>query len=592
MPPRPLPPLLLHFIILRWRVWLLIALSLPLTARAGDALRLDDRRASLQAWPTVSVLPEGDQVLTVEQVLQRLDRFSPPQGAFATLGLHKDAVWLRIPLDVPADAAGRWVLDIDYPPLNRIDVHVIRDGQVLQRAQLGNLQPYSKRPVGSRSHALGLELKPGARSELLLRVQTSGGMIVPITLNRAAPFHARAMGEQMLQGLLAGLGLCLLLYSLAQWLSLREPLFAKYALLISGSLLFSVFQFGIGAQYLWTDNIWVELHAGGLTALIAACGSFLFIEQALVEPGGQRWFSRLMKGGAALTLLFAIVFALDLIDTHIVTAVVGSLGLAPALLGLPGAIRRQRRGDSIGGYFLVAWAAYFLFTAITVAVIKGQIGVSGWTMHSFQIGATLDMLIFMRVLGLRTVAIKVAARQAASERDLLHALAHTDALTGLANRRGLMVALEAALDGCAPERSVGVFLLDLNGFKQVNDSLGHEVGDELLIAVGRRLQARLHAGDLVARLGGDEFIVMCTGLQRAEQAQDLARRLREAFETPFHVGEHRCRVGLTIGHALAPRDGRDAAELIRRADAAMYRGKRERSGAAAVAAVAAATASG
>ncbi|MDN3922019.1 diguanylate cyclase [Roseateles violae] len=557
---------------------LMVAL-LPLSARAAGSaapLVLEDKIGTLQTWPAVTVLGDPGKQMGVGEALARLDQFRPPQGAYATLGLRKEAVWLHIPVEVPAGSAGRWVLDIDYPALNRIDVHVVRDGQVLQQALLGNLQPYSKRPIGSRSHALGLELKSGAKSELLLRVETSGGMIVPITLNRAAPFHARAMGEQMLQGLLTGLGFCLLLYSLAQWLSLREPLFAKYALLISGSLLFSVFQFGIGAQYLWTDNIWFELHAGGLSALIAACGSFLFIEQALSGPDSNRWFGRLMKGGAALTVLSAAMFALDLIDTHIVTAIVGSLGLAPALLGLPGAIRRQRRGDSVGGYFLVAWAAYFFFTAITVAMIKGQIGVNVWTMHSFQIGATLDMLIFMRVLGLRTVAIKAAAQQAARERDLLHSLAHTDALTGLANRRGLTTALNSALLHCAPERMVGVFLLDLNGFKGVNDSFGHEVGDELLVAVGRRLQARLHGDDLVARLGGDEFIVMCRDLQRAEQAEDLARRLSEAFETPFLVGEHQCRVGLTIGHALAPRDGLAAAELIKRADAAMYRGKKNR----------------
>jgi diguanylate cyclase (GGDEF)-like protein len=211
-----------------------------------------------------------------------------------------------------------------------------------------------------------------------------------------------------------------------------------------------------------------------------------------------------------------------------------------------------------------------------VAMIKGQIGVNIWTMHSFQIGATLDMLIFMRVLGLRTVAIKAAAQQAERERDLLHSMAHTDALTGLANRRGLNTALNAALSGCSQHQMVGVFLLDLNGFKQVNDSFGHEIGDELLVAVGRRLQSKLHPDDLVARLGGDEFVVMCGKLRHAQQAEDLAQRLHDAFEAPFPVRDHLCKVGLTIGHALAPHDGRDAAGLIKRADAAMYRGKQAR----------------
>ncbi len=549
----------------------LFVLALVLAWSPARALSLNS--GVVQAWPAISLLSDPDKTLTVEQALTRLDQFKAPTGAVGTLGLRKDAVWLRIPLEVPSDAGGNWILNIDYPVLNRIGVHLAQGGRVVQQALLGNLVPLAQRPMGSRSPALALELQAGASYELLLRVETAGAMILPITLSRPAAFHARALGEQMLQGVLNGLGLCLLIYSLAQGISLREPLFAKYALLISGGLLFSLLQFGVGAQYLWPDQLWIELHMAGLSALAAACGSFLFIEQALAHAGSSRWFSRIMKAGAAFTVVFALLFALDLIDLHTVTAIVGTLGLAPALLGLPGAVQRARRGDSVGSYFLVAWLAYFVFTALAIAVIKGQIAANAWTMHAFQIGATLDMLIFMRVLGLRTVAIKAAALQATRERDLLHSLAHTDALTGLANRRGLTIALNAALARCTEDQLVAVFLLDLDGFKQINDSHGHEVGDELLIAVGQRLQARLHPGDLVARQGGDEFIVMCAGLRKAKLADDLAARLQQAFATPFELKGRRCAVGVSIGFALAPTQGRDAAELIKQADAAMYQGK-------------------
>ena len=556
------------------RLLKLLVLTLALALSSARAMPLQNDVE--QAWPAISLLSDPAKTLTPEQALARLDQFTPPTGPVGTLGLRKDAVWLRIPLELRPDAAGSWILNIDYPVLNRVDVHLARDGQLIQHAVLGNLVPLAQRPMGSRSPALTLDLHTGGAYELLLRVETAGAMILPITLSRPAAFHARALGEQMLQGVLNGLGLCLLIYSLAQGISLREPLFAKYALLISGSLLFSLLQFGVGAQYLWPDQLWVELHMGGLSALIAACGSFLFVEQTLANPEGSRWFSRVMKVGAALCVLFALLFALDLIDLHIVTAVISTLGLAPALLGLPGAVRRARRGDSVGSYFLVAWAAYFVFTAVAVAVIKGQIAATAWTMHAFQIGATLDMLIFMRVLGLRTLAIKAAALQAARERDLLHSLAHTDPLTGLANRRGLTIALNTALARCTQDQQVAVFLLDLDGFKQINDSHGHEVGDALLVAVGQRLQVRLHPGDLVARLGGDEFIVMCTGLRKAQQADDLAARLREAFAKPFELSGKRCAVGVSVGLALAPAQGRDAAELVKQADAAMYRGKQGR----------------
>ncbi|WP_210542146.1 diguanylate cyclase [Rhodoferax sp. PAMC 29310] len=400
-------------------------------------------------------------------------------------------------------------------------------------------------------------------------------MILPITLSKPSEFHAKALQEQMLQGVLTGLALCLLLYSLAQWVSLGEHLFAKYAILVSGSLMFSLLQFGVGAQYVWPGNIWMEIHAGGLSALIASTGSFLFIEQALTGPDTKPWFSRLMKTGAVLTLFFALCYAFDLIDIRVVTAIVSTLGLAPALLGMPGAIARARRGDSVGGYFLLAWAVYFATTALLIEVIKGRVGVNFWTLHSFQFGATIDMLVFMRVLGLRTKALKAAVHHAIRERDSLHSLAHTDPLTDLPNRRGLNTAMTNAIKRVKPDHLVAIYMMDLDGFKQVNDRYGHEVGDELLVAVAARLRATVRSSDVIARLGGDEFVVMSSGLNSIQQAWERGEKLLMAFNDPFALSTQTCHIGLTVGYALSPQDGANAIDLLRQADAAMYQGKKD-----------------
>eukprot|EP01041_Mallomonas_annulata_P031267 gene31267-biopygen23695 len=183
-----------------------------------------------------------------------------------------------------------------------------------------------------------------------------------------------------------------------------------------------------------------------------------------------------------------------------------------------------------------------------VCLVQGWVPANFWTLHSFQFGATLDMLLFFRVLGLRAQATKAQAQEAMRERDLMHSLANTDPLTGLSNRRGLQHALHAALAHCSPQRLVALYLMDLDGFKPVNDSHGHDVGDDLLVAVGQRLQAnvRQHT-DLVARLGGDEFIVMARDLATPEQAEELGGALLHAFEKPFRLSHLSLRVGLTIG---------------------------------------------
>ena len=141
------------------------------------------------------------------------------------------------------------------------------------------------------------------------------------------------------------------------------------------------------------------------------------------------------------------------------------------------------------------------------------------------------------------------------------------------NRRGLSEALEQALARSSAQRLAAVYLLDLDGFKAVNDRLGHEAGDEVLVGVARRLQALLRGSDVVARLGGDEFVVVAAGLSGDADAQAIGRKLLDGFREPFVAAGEACRIGITIGYALAPLDGRDANGLLKRADAAMYAGK-------------------
>lgn len=543
------------------------AAALPVT------LVLDDSTPSIPAWPAVSALADPKGVLAIGDVVESRSRFEVPQTAYGTLGMRREAMWLHIPFTVSESSDGEWVFDVDYAPLQRIAVTIRSGNDTVKHATLGSFQPAGERPMASRSHAMALQLAPGKSYDMYLRVETMGAMVLPITFSKPTVFHANALNEQMLQGLLSGLALCLLVSSLAQWVTLREHLFGKYALLISGSLLFTWLQFGIGMQYVWPGNVWMEMHAGGLSALIAATGSFLFIEQALTGPDMKPWLSKAMKSGAVLTTAVATCYALDWINVHTVTAVVSTLGLAPALLGLPGAIKRARRGETVGIYFLLAWAVYFVTTAILIEALKGRLPVNFWTLHSFQFGATFDMLVFMRILSLRTKALQSAMRLATRERDKFHSLAHTDPLTGLPNRRSLNETITRELSTISPQNMLAVYMLDLDGFKTVNDLYGHDVGDELLIAVANRLQANLRNSDIVSRLGGDEFVIMSSGLTSAEQAQELGEKLVRAFDAPCVLSHHVCKVGLTIGYALAPLDERDIFGLLKLADGAMYAGK-------------------
>ena len=155
--------------------------------------------------------------------------------------------------------------------------------------------------------------------------------------------------------------------------------------------------------------------------------------------------------------------------------------------------------------------------------------------------------------------------------------ARTDELTGLANRRALLEGAREVLGTASARKPAALLLLDLDGFKEVNDGLGHHAGDELLRQIGPRMRGALRTGDLLARLGGDEFAVLLreAGL---DEAHDLATRLRELILEPFTVEGVRLHVGVSIGLATAPVPAATVQELLRCADVAMYAAKSAREG--------------
>ena len=153
-------------------------------------------------------------------------------------------------------------------------------------------------------------------------------------------------------------------------------------------------------------------------------------------------------------------------------------------------------------------------------------------------------------------------------------LAHHDALTSLANRAQLIESLEAAL-AVLPLRhnGIAVHFLDLDRFKQVNDSLGHDGGDALLKTIAERLRTVIRIGDVVARLGGDEFVVVQTGIASKTQAEDFARRIISAVTAPMILKDRPFSATISVGVALAPADGIDPERLLKSADLALYKAK-------------------
>ncbi|WP_459335423.1 putative bifunctional diguanylate cyclase/phosphodiesterase [Arthrobacter sp. TMS2-4] len=305
-------------------------------------------------------------------------------------------------------------------------------------------------------------------------------------------------------------------------------------------------------------------------------------------------------GGTVLEV--AITVAYPLLDLLVVTAVGGVLA---------------SKGLDIGPRWPVLIAGMILFSAADVAYalgvedysagsiidagwVAGVVAVAAWVdgaagsgqgrrsrgvpelaaplvstasaLAVLVIGSQLDIPLLAVVFA--AASLGLASVPLAFRNRMLVALARTDELTALPNRRALLTDVPDRLAGGS---TGALFIIDLDRFKHVNDALGHDVGDALLVQVGRRFRRQVRPGDLLARLGGDEFAVFLADVTE-DEAVTAAQRLGTELSVPVEVDTAVLQVSASIGIALTPRHGTDISLLMRKADIAMFRAKAQRTG--------------
>ncbi len=211
-------------------------------------------------------------------------------------------------------------------------------------------------------------------------------------------------------------------------------------------------------------------------------------------------------------------------------------------------------------------------TGIPVVVLSGHDD-HGLALQAIQHGAQDYLVKGQGGTDFLARAILYAIERKRAQERLTY-LAQYDQLTGLVNRTLFRDRLVHAMARSKrKEQPLGVMLLDLDRFKSVNDTLGHDAGDVLLQAVAQRLTACVREVDTIARMGGDEFTAILEGVSGESDVAVVAKRIIESVGTPFAVGPHRVSIGVSIGVTLYPSDDQNIDGLLKHADAAMYRAK-------------------
>lgn len=320
-----------------------------------------------------------------------------------------------------------------------------------------------------------------------------------------------------------------------------------------------------------------------LSAVICVIGAWVALEMF------DRYESQLMRIGAGIVLGGAIVtmhfvgmmgvaaaadriWAFDLIAAALLLSAAFAVAALHAFATLPAGFKR---GAVAAGLLLLAivslhFTAMGALTLLPNPTLPAPQNVLNPELLSVVIAAVVTGLMMVAVVltlaDRRVTSVELAAAKQTA------AMARHDALTGLPNRRHLFETLAERLSTRKDDETLAVIAIDLDRFKPVNDLYGHAVGDELLVRIARLLTDEAGEHGFVARLGGDEF-TMVLPYQSVDTLIERMSALVKRFDAPIKLSQHEASVGATLGVALAPADGDDVDNLLRRADAALYRGK-------------------
>ena len=543
-------------------------------------LQLTRQPQGLSAVSRLQFFEDTTRALTIEQVRtpEQEARFGYPNDPL--VGKESDRVlWFKLQMQLadPAEATREWLMLVPTVSTHELRVYGPYDAQGRALAApvvTGMRHPWSTRPAASEQMAWRFKLPDAQPYTVYFRVESTFARIYDVSVWDLSDYLQSTQDKRMYDGVTYGLLLGLMVYGLVLLLVFGEGLYAFYLLTcVCGLLALGSFN-GHVLRYPFAN--WPAAAGAAYTAgpaLWAICK--LQFGRRLLR---LRHFAPRLDGsvqGLTALLLVAIPYAMWGAHPLVTFQLVQMSVVVSTVVLVAGALVAVR-----GRY----WPAFFYFFGIATllvgisAIVIASWGWIAWSPSQMNVsqGALVAELVVFAVAMASRLKLVLRSEQALTARtqQLIEALG-TDALTGASSRTGLEGRAEQWLNERQP---FALILLDLNGFKGVNDQHGHAAGDAVLVALGRRLYQQVQPGDMVARLGGDEFAVLLAGPTTHDRLADIALRMAAAGSQPVRHEGRTVTVGMSLGIAVFPADGQTLAGLLRSADLAMYHCKHQPSG--------------
>ncbi|MDO9693851.1 MAG: diguanylate cyclase [Candidatus Latescibacteria bacterium] len=515
--------------------------------------------------------------------------------------------WLAFRIAPEGENGHEALLAISYPLLDEIELYTVVAGLPVSVGRAGDREPFARRPLVHRHFLFPLAPPAAEPTVYLLRVRTSSSLQVPLSLWDANPYFRAETDRYAFYGFFYGAMVLVVLYNAFLFAVLRERVHLAFVAHTGSFLGLMAGLQGLGYQYLWPNWPWLQEKAPAVFVAAATGSAFVFAHDLLGlrerSPRCSRLFRAGMYAGAACLAAACLLPYAQAMRPVLVTAVLGAGVIAW------GGLRQWRDGGRSARWFIAAWLTFLLGTFLMITSKFGLLPRTFITENGPLFGLAAEAALLSLALAGRYREHKTARRAAQAEvlrmqqeanrvlkqevqlrtaemQNMMRLLAqaneeseqrnHTDGLTGSYNRRAFDDRLDLEFGRALREsKPVAMLMVDIDHFKNFNDTYGHLVGDECLEAVAMTIEhAARRTTDFVARYGGEEFAVIIPDAT-PDRLAGFGERVRQAVaDMEFLVEGRRVPVTVSVGGgALTPAPSDAPEELIRLADGALYRAK-------------------
>tara|TARA_R110001592_G_scaffold363372_2_gene686213 strand:- start:85660 stop:87363 length:1704 start_codon:yes stop_codon:yes gene_type:complete len=523
-------------------------------ARSGEPAAITVPNERVRISPTqLALLEDPAGSLSYQQVVSawQSGQFPVLQPDSLNLGITSSVYWARLQIVNPNPAPRRVILSHDYAPTD--DVRLYTGSGPSDVSVAGDTAVVPRGTLRSRIAAFELELPPSSSQVVYLRVATESNLNLELSLWSPAQFQRHEQLVGLSYGVLfGGIGVTVLYLLFAARLAKEANALVLAAYLSSYGLYLAFLN---GFPSLWLPNTLLAytnvLHLATI-GLLFGFGA-MFYRRYLLMAGKDVWADRLVA--VLQWLAFSVVLS-PVLPIGVLAAILALVaGLGPVLTIVLAFYLWYRRRP-YASVFVMGW------TVAHLGSLLGTLRVSGYLPNT-------DLLLHLPAIGC-AVAFAFFTWSIAHRLSVERVYAYTDFLTGLANRRLFSMQGETEYDRARRYgHPLSLVLLDVDHFKQVNDTWGHAFGDRVLRRLAEHCQNESRTSDLVIRLGGEEFAILLVETPLAE-AQHIAERVRLAQMSDALEGRE---ITVSLGVSELLPDDRGIKDLLQRADAAMYRAK-------------------